>query len=58
MTNAADIAENYIALWNETDAGRRKAMFAQGWADGATYIDPTRWCQRCRRASPASVSTC
>jgi hypothetical protein len=40
MTNAADIAENYIALWNEADAGRRKAMLAQGWADGATYIDP------------------
>lgn len=40
MTQPADIAENYIALWNETDAGRRKALLAQGWTEGATYIDP------------------
>ena len=40
MTNAAAIAESYIALWNETDAGRRKTLLAQGWAEGATYIDP------------------
>ncbi|WP_240782505.1 nuclear transport factor 2 family protein [Roseococcus sp. SYP-B2431] len=40
MTDAAGIAESYIALWNETDAGRRKALLAQGWTEGATYIDP------------------
>ena len=40
MTNAAGIADDYIALWNETDAGRRRALLAQGWAEGATYIDP------------------
>lgn len=40
MTDAKDIAESYIALWNETDAGRRKAMLAQGWTEGATYTDP------------------
>nr|WP_314076082.1 nuclear transport factor 2 family protein [uncultured Roseococcus sp.] len=40
MTHANDIAENYIALWNETDAGRRRAMLAQGWTEAATYVDP------------------
>lgn len=40
MTHASDIAESYIALWNETDAVRRRAMFAQGWTEAATYVDP------------------
>ena len=40
MTDAADIAESYIALWNETDAARRRALLAQSWTEDATYIDP------------------
>ncbi len=40
MTNAAHIADRYIALWNETDAERRNALLQDGWMDGATYIDP------------------
>lgn len=40
MTNAANIAKTYIALWNEKDAARRQAMLQESWAAGATYIDP------------------
>lgn len=40
MTNPADIAETYIAAWNETDAAARKAMIADTWTGDATYVDP------------------
>jgi hypothetical protein len=40
MTDAATIANRYIALWNETDPGRRKAMLADLWSDAGTYLDP------------------
>jgi hypothetical protein len=40
MTNAAQIADRYIAVWNETDQGRRRALLAEGWAENATYVDP------------------
>jgi SnoaL-like domain len=34
------IAQQYIAAWNETDAGRRRALIAETWAEDATYVDP------------------
>jgi hypothetical protein len=34
------IAEEYIALWNEDDAGRRRRMIADGWSTEARYVDP------------------
>ncbi len=40
MTEAATIAQHYIAAWNETDAGRRRALLAKTWAENATYVDP------------------
>jgi hypothetical protein len=40
MTNAAEIADRYIALWNETDADRRRELIAQAWTETARYIDP------------------
>ncbi|QUD90472.1 nuclear transport factor 2 family protein [Phenylobacterium montanum] len=40
MTDPAKIAERYIAAWNETDAGRRQAMLAEGWTESASYLDP------------------
>ena len=40
MSHAQQIAERYIALWNETDTGRRSALLDQGWAEDALYIDP------------------
>jgi hypothetical protein len=40
MTDAAKIAEDYIAAWNEVDQGARKALIASAWTEDATYVDP------------------
>ena len=40
MNTIAQIAERYIATWNETDATRRHALLAEAWAEGASYTDP------------------
>lgn len=40
MTNAAEIADRYIALWNEKDGGVRQSLLAKHWAKDATYVDP------------------
>jgi hypothetical protein len=40
MTDPAAIANRYIALWNETDPTRRRALLAEGWAENAAYVDP------------------
>ncbi|MDQ0473481.1 nuclear transport factor 2 family protein [Labrys wisconsinensis] len=40
MTDAATIADRYIAVWNEADPARRRDLLASGWAEDATYRDP------------------
>lgn len=40
MSELQQIAERYIALWNETDADRRMALLRRDWADDASYVDP------------------
>ncbi|MGB3070671.1 MAG: nuclear transport factor 2 family protein [Ottowia sp.] len=40
MTNATQIAQNYIAAWNETDAAQRQRLVLDHWAKDAIYIDP------------------
>src|SRR3569623_1413521 len=40
MINAVEIADRYIALWNEKDAGVRQSLLAKHWAGDATYDDP------------------
>ncbi|CDZ48161.1 nuclear transport factor 2 family protein [Neorhizobium galegae] len=40
MTDANTNAERYLAIWNETDAVRRKAMIAETWAEDGLYVDP------------------
>ena len=40
MTNPAELAERYIALWNETNAEVRKSLLAKQWTEDATYVDP------------------
>lgn len=40
MIDPRNIAERYIALWNEPDAGIRRELFAQDWTEDATYVDP------------------
>jgi hypothetical protein len=36
--SAAELAEKYIALWNEPDAGRRRRMIAELWTDDGRHI--------------------
>ena len=40
MTDVSTIVDNYIAMWNEPDAERRRAIIAETWSDDATYLDP------------------
>ncbi|PVE21735.1 polyketide cyclase [Microvirga sp. KLBC 81] len=40
MTDAASIANRYIALWNEANPQRRKALMADLWNETGTYVDP------------------
>lgn len=39
-TSAAAVADRYIALWNETDPARRRALVAAAWTGDASYADP------------------
>jgi hypothetical protein len=40
MTNPTDLIDRYIAMWNETDGERRRALIAGVWTERARYIDP------------------
>jgi SnoaL-like domain len=35
-----EIIERYIATWNETDPGRRRALIDEVWAPDGSYTDP------------------
>ena len=34
------IVDDYLAIWNERDADKRRALIAQTWTEDATYVDP------------------
>jgi hypothetical protein len=40
MPDLAAVVDAYIASWNETDPGRRRALLDDVWAEDATYVDP------------------
>lgn len=40
MSDAQQIANRYIAAWNETDADRRATLLRQDWTGDALYVDP------------------
>lgn len=40
MRTAAKVAEDYITVWNESDAVRRRALLESTWTSAATYADP------------------
>ena len=40
MSSMTDLVDRYIAIWNETDAPRRRALIARTWTDDALYVDP------------------
>jgi hypothetical protein len=35
-----DLIERYLAAWNETDPGKRRALIDDLFAEDASYIDP------------------
>lgn len=39
-SSASSIAERYLAVWNQRDAGARRALVAQLFALDASYADP------------------
>lgn len=40
MSEFKELAERYIAAWNETDPERRRRLVARTFGDGASYVDP------------------
>ncbi len=37
---ATEVAQRYIAVWNEADPGRRLALLEAHWTADASYVDP------------------
>ena len=42
MSNPNELVINYLAAWNEPDAGRRHDIIARTWTEAGTYIDAHR----------------
>ncbi len=40
MTNLQQLAEQYLAIWNETDPAARRKLIDTVWAEDGSYTDP------------------
>ena len=40
MSEFTPLVDRYIAVWNESDAGRRRELIAATFTNGASYVDP------------------
>jgi hypothetical protein len=40
MFSSQQIADHYIAVWNEAVVDRRNALLRAQWTEDATYVDP------------------
>jgi hypothetical protein len=40
-TTPAALADQYIAMWNETDGDRRAEIIAAAWSTEGVFVDPT-----------------
>jgi len=40
MTDVTTVIDDYIAIWNEGDAKRRRQLVARTWSEDASYVDP------------------
>lgn len=40
MADVTTVVADYIAMWNETSPGARRAIVARAWSDDGTYLDP------------------
>jgi hypothetical protein len=56
MSTVNEIVANYIAAWNETDAGSRRDFIAKAWSDEGSYIDAHRSSTGCA-AIDAMIAT-
>jgi SnoaL-like protein len=39
-TSIEAVVDGYFAMWNETDAERRRTVIAATWSPTASYVDP------------------
>ena len=40
MSDFTELAQRYLATWNETDPAARRALIDEVWSPGGRYIDP------------------
>ena len=40
MTDITTVVDEYITMWNETDAEARRAIVARAFGDDGAYLDP------------------
>lgn len=40
MNQYDDLVDRYIEVWNETDAGKRRALIAKTFTEGTHFVDP------------------
>ncbi len=40
MDKFTELADRYIAVWNEADGSRRRELIARTWTEDARYLDP------------------
>jgi SnoaL-like domain len=40
MSDFTELAEKYIAMWNETDPSARRVLINEVWSEDGRYIDP------------------
>jgi hypothetical protein len=40
MNNPSHVIDAYLAMWSETDAGRRAELIATAWMPSGRYVDP------------------
>ena len=43
MADPSQSVTDYMAAWNETDAGKRRALLDRCWAEEGVYQDPTAY---------------
>ncbi len=40
MTDVTELADRYVAVWNETDGTSRRALIEKTWTEDGAYADP------------------
>ena len=40
MSDVTTTVDTYLAMWNETDPGRRAELIERAWATSGSYVDP------------------